>query len=106
LRGIAVDQLHKSTNQPDEEKYLSPWLKGEGWRSIVKTHTTTSFHYTHTLPLEGGIALAQLHSSTNGANGEKSTKVHGLMEKDREASSKLVPQHLSSILTHCPLKGA
>jgi hypothetical protein len=31
---------------------------------MVKTHTTTSPKYTYTLPLEGGIAVAQLCSST------------------------------------------
>jgi hypothetical protein len=69
--GIAVAQLRSSTDRPNGEKYQSPWRKGEGLSSIVKTHTATSLQYTHTLPHEEGIALAQLHSSTNGSNGEK-----------------------------------
>jgi hypothetical protein len=69
--GIAVTPLRSSTEQPDREKYQSPWLEGEECRSLVKTHITTSPQYTHTLPLEGGIALAQLGSSTDRPNGEK-----------------------------------
>jgi hypothetical protein len=49
--GIAVAQLRSSTNRPDREKYQSPWLVGEEWRSMVETHTTTSSQYTYTLSL-------------------------------------------------------
>jgi hypothetical protein len=52
---------------------------------MVKTHTTTSHQYTYALLLEGGVAVAQLHSSSNRLNGEKSTKVHGTKGKDRVA---------------------
>ena len=79
--GIALAQLCSSTDRPNGEKYQSPWLKGEGWSSLRKTHITASSQYTYTLTLEGGIALAQLHSQLIGQMG-KSTKVHGLREKD------------------------
>ncbi len=69
--GIALAQLHSSTNRPNGEKYQSPWLKGEGWSAVVKPHSTTYPLYTYTLPPEGGIALAQLRSSTDRPNGEK-----------------------------------
>ncbi len=72
--GIALAQLHSSTNRPNGEKYQSPWLEGEECRSLITTHITTSPQYTHTLLLEGGIALAQLHSLTNRPNGEKRPK--------------------------------
>ncbi len=79
--GIALAQLHSSTDRPNGEKYQSPWLEREGCRSLVKTHTTTSPQYTHTLPLEVGIAVTPLRSSTDRPNG-KSTKVHGSKEND------------------------
>jgi hypothetical protein len=101
-RGIAFAQLHSATSGSDWEKYQSPWLKGEGWRRIVKTHTTTSPQYSFTLPLEGGIDVAQLHSSFDWPNGEKyqSPWLEG------EVWSKLIPQHPSSKLTHSPFEGA
>jgi hypothetical protein len=69
--GTAVAQLHSSTDRPNGEQYQSPWLEGDGWNSMVKSHTTTSPQYTYTLPLEGGIAVAWLHSSTDRPNEEK-----------------------------------
>ncbi len=71
---IAVGQLCTRTSRQNGKKYQSPWLEEEGLSSIVKRHTTTSLQYIHTLSREGGIALAQLHSSTNGSNGEKKPK--------------------------------
>jgi hypothetical protein len=56
------------------KKVQSPRLEREGWNSMVKTHTTTSLQYTHTLFLEGGIAVTPLRSSTNRPNGEKRPK--------------------------------
>ena len=56
------------------KKHQSPWLQREGWSSIVETYTTTSLQYTLTLPLEGGIAVAQLHSSSSRPNREKRPK--------------------------------
>jgi hypothetical protein len=72
--GIPLAQLRSSTDRPNGGKCQSPRLEGEGWSSMVKTHTTASPQNLHTLPLEGGIALTQLHSSTNGPNGEKKPK--------------------------------
>ena len=69
--GIGVAQLRSSTDRPNEEKYQSPWLEREGWSGVVQTHPTTSPQYTYTLPLEGGIAVAWLRSSTDRPNGEK-----------------------------------
>ena len=63
--------MHSSTNRPNGEKYQSPWLEREGCRSLVKTHITTSLQYTYTLPLEVGIAVTPLRSSTDRPNGEK-----------------------------------
>jgi hypothetical protein len=59
---------------------------------MVKTHTTTSLQYTHTLPLEGGIAVAQLRTSTNWPDGEKyqSPKLKG------EGWSSLVKTHFTA----------
>jgi hypothetical protein len=70
-RGIHVAHLRSSTNRPDGEKYQSPWLEREGWSAVVKAHTTRYPQYTYTLPLEGGIGVAQLRSSTDNPNGEK-----------------------------------
>ena len=102
--GIGLAQLRSSTNRPNGEKYQSPWLEGEGWSAVVKTHTTTSPQYTHTLPLEGGIALAQLRSSTNRPKGEK----YHTPWLEREGWSAVVKTHIttSSQYTHTlPLEG-
>ena len=72
--GIDVAQLHSSTNGPNGEKDQNPWVEGEGWCSLIKTHTTTFPQYTCTLPLEGVIAVAQLHSSSSRPIGEKRPK--------------------------------
>jgi hypothetical protein len=71
---------------------------------MVKTHTTTSPQYTHTLPLEGGIALAQLRSSTNRPNGEK----YQSPWLEREGWSAVVKTHTTTSLQYIytlPLEG-
>jgi hypothetical protein len=102
--GVAVAQLHSSSSRLNGEIDQKPWLKGEGWGSIVKNHTTASLQYIHTLPLKGGIALAQLHSSTNGPNGEKRLKSAAQgrkMEQYCENSYHIIP---SSMPIHSPVK--
>ncbi len=96
--GTALAQLHSSTNRPYGEKYQSPWLEGEGWSAVVKTHTTTSPQCTYTLPLEGGIALAQLRSSTDRPNGEK----YQSPWLDVESLSSMVKTHTTTFLPVYP----